>query len=126
MMQSETRSKLLKLLMEQQTDLIALKLKLNTLKESGTVSQKQLLTAADQLQEAQKKSDELQAALMTANQSLTDAKAEIEKLQKSLAALQVQVKALQTENSRLKRQNKLLRFSLILAGGGLVCYMASH
>lgn len=125
MMQQETRSKLLRLLAEQQTDLTMLKMKLTELKESGTASQQRLTAAADQLQKAQLKLDELQQALTNAKQSLNDATVEIEKLQKSLAALQVQVKALQKENSRLKRQNKLLQFSLILAGSGLV-YMAAR
>ncbi len=114
------------LLTEQQNDLTTLKMQLSMLEKSGTVSQQKLAATANQLQKAQKKSDELQTALMNVNQSLKSARAEIGKLQQSLAVLQVQVKALQTENKQLKRENKLLKFSLLVAGGGLVCYMASQ
>lgn len=126
MMQQETRNKLLTLLTEQQNDLMTLKVQLSMLEKSGTVSQQKLAVVANQLRQAQKKSDELQTALINANQSLKSARAEIGKLQQSLAALQVQVKALQTENKQLKRENKLLKFSMLVAGSGLVCYMANH
>lgn len=114
------------LLTEQQNDLMTLKVQLSMLEKSGTVSQQKLTAAANQLRQAQKKSDELQTALINTNQSLKSARAEIGKLQQSLAALQVQVKALQAENKQLKRENKLLRFSLLVAGSGLVCYMVSQ
>lgn len=126
MMQQETRSKLLTLLTEQQNDLMTLKVQLSMLEKSGTVSQRKLAAAANQLQKAQKKSDELQTALINANQSLQSARTEIGKLQQSLAALQVQVKALQAENKQLKRENKLLRLSLLVAGSGLVCHIVSQ
>lgn len=126
MMQQETRNKLLTLLTEQQNDLTTLKMQLSMLETSGTVSQQKLAAAANQLRQAQKKSDELQTALINANQSLKSARTEIGELRQSLAALQVQVKALQTENKQLKRENKLLKFSLLVAGSGLVCYMANH
>lgn len=119
------KDQLMKLLNEQQKDLMTLQMELTTLKKQAGTSQEQYQVVEKQLEQAQGQLATLQLDLMTSKKSLTDARTEIEKLQKSLAALNVQIQNLQAENNRLKKSNRVLKISLVLVGGALIGAVAS-